>query len=556
LHQGSQFGIEKGKTMTTKEVKLRAVGYCRTSGEGQRDNTSIPNQRTTIESFCQTNTWKFTKHYVDECKTGSKIEGRDAFQEMLKDAALKRFDMVVCFDVSRFARDGVDILGQAKFLREAFGVHVVDAQGKFDSRPGGNTLLNFVYAGVSEYERLKIMERMIGGRISRAKAGQAWSGKKPFGRDYAKDTGWTVNERGLRIRALLERYAAGQGLTELVKEFTEFSSPEIILCAVKTSQLSGIYVKEFNIADLGIKGLRIPVPAIPEVISPQLEAKVRARMEHCRHWSQRHYLLTGFVRCGHCGHLLSGNRMGRLEYYRHRHPTAKTGCVFHAVPEAALVAPALDYLYSFFTDEPRFNAAVASALPDRSVPARLAKERDAAAKNLAKVEKEIGRFLDAIAKGVDPALLIDKQSELKTAKESHTTRLGELDAQLAALPDPATVAHDAMAIRLALLQQVQERDWRKLSFDAIRQFLIFLFGENPGRSGQGITVTREKGSWRLAFKGRVGFWHEVVNGRPVSRAAKDVAAQHNKAVVAFLGHCSSARVNEFIPGSWKPRPLT
>src|ERR1051325_10845782 len=95
---------------------LRAVSYCRTSGEKQRDNTSIPVQRQCIEDFCRRNEWKLTKHYVDESKSGSKIEGREDFQRMLKDAALEQFDLVVVYDADRFARDGVDILGQAKFL--------------------------------------------------------------------------------------------------------------------------------------------------------------------------------------------------------------------------------------------------------------------------------------------------------------------------------------------------------------------------------------------------------------------------------------------------------
>src|SRR6185369_4681115 len=103
---------------------------------GQRDNTSIPRQKESIEAFCRHNDWKFVRHYIDESKTGKTTVGRDDFQKMLKEAALEQFDMIVPFDVSRFARDGVDILGNAKFLRENFGVHVVDTKGGFDSRPG------------------------------------------------------------------------------------------------------------------------------------------------------------------------------------------------------------------------------------------------------------------------------------------------------------------------------------------------------------------------------------------------------------------------------------
>lgn len=171
--------------MTPKaEQKMRAVGYCRTSGESQRDNTSIPTQKRSIEDFCKQNGWKFVAHYVDESKSGAKIAGREDFQRMIRDSAMNKFNVIVAYDVTRFARDGVDILSNAKLLRENFGVHFVDTKGGFDSRPGGNVLMNFVHAGVSEFERLQIMRRTVGGRIQKARNGEPWSATLPFGRGY------------------------------------------------------------------------------------------------------------------------------------------------------------------------------------------------------------------------------------------------------------------------------------------------------------------------------------------------------------------------------------
>jgi hypothetical protein len=88
----------------------------------------------------------------------------------------------------------------------------------------------------------------------------------------------------------------------------------------------------------------------------------------------------------------------------------------------------------------------------------------------------------------------------------------------------------ATAIRLQLLDKVRERNWRKLSVDEIGPFLIFLFGENPGRTGNGITVRREEGRWRISFKGVVEFGHELFNGQPLWHAVTKVAAQLNRDV--------------------------
>ena len=78
--------IKQVKQVQSKS--LRAVGYARTSGESQRDNTSIPRQKTEVENFVANNGWQFLRHYVDESLSGSKIEGRDNFKQMMKDAGV------------------------------------------------------------------------------------------------------------------------------------------------------------------------------------------------------------------------------------------------------------------------------------------------------------------------------------------------------------------------------------------------------------------------------------------------------------------------------------
>jgi DNA invertase Pin-like site-specific DNA recombinase len=522
----------------SEKRKLRAVGYSRTSGEGQRDNTSIPIQKGAIEGFIYHNEWDFVGHYVDESKTGSTIAGRDDFQRLLKDAALGMFDLIVPFDVSRFARDGVDILETTKFLRTNFDVHVVDTKGGFDSRPGSNILLNFVHAGVSEYERHKIMQRMIGGRIHKAQQGLPWSGKKPFGRDFNEKTGkWSVNERGDRMRQLLERYANGEGFSQLLKEFPEFTNSRVVLNFIRTSQLSGTYVKEFNIPDLNIHGLKIPIPAIPEIISPKLFARVEARLKHRRTWNQEHrrrYALTGFVRCGHCGTALTGNCTGGRIYYRHCNYSNTTTCAFHSIRKDELVEPVLDYLFSFFTDEPTFLASVARALPKTDERESVQKEHEQVRASITKIEKQIARLVNAIADGADATLLISKQTELRNECKRNAERLSAIEARLAAMPDATLLQHQATAIRLQLLSKVRECDWRQRSHDEIRRFLIFLFGENPGMADNGITVRREKGRWRITFRGKMEFHHELSDGRPLSYAVKEAASRHNEAAKRWI----------------------
>lgn len=508
-------------TNKTSTSKLRAVGYSRTSGEGQRDNTSIPRQRKAIEKFSLFNEWKFLDHYVDESISGKTIEKRDAFKQMMKDAANGKFDIIVVYDITRFARDAADIIGESRFLKSNFGIHVIDTKG-YDTRDHRNILMNFVKAGVSEAEKLTIMERVIGGRISNAENGLPWTGSYPVGRgfewaDKKKTSGkWFINEKGERLQKVLERYVQGEPLTTLAREFG-FAGPQTINAAVRNGQLSSIYKAPIVCEELGIDK-QIPVPAIPQIITPELERRVRERAAHnrvCNKSEKRKYLLTGFIRCTECDMALTGQLNG-YKYYRHYRPG--TECSYRGVRIDIIDDAVLDYLYSFFLDEPLYTEAIKAALPSADDREALEKDIKQTNRQLAKVKKSIANLVNAIAGGADVGLLLDKENELKSEKQILETRLDELNQTLANMPDPEHIQQEAMMLRLRLVQEHQGKDWRKLDYDDIRRFLHFLFSDNPRQNGYGIYISRKDDKWHITFKGCIEFYHDVVDGRPISHA--------------------------------------
>lgn len=507
----------------TSTSKLRAVGYCRTSGEGQRDNTSIPRQRKDIENFITVNEWKFLNHYVDESKSGSKIEGRDNFKQMMRDAANGKFDIIVVYDITRFARDGADIIGESRVLKSNFGIHVIDTKG-YDTRDHRNILMNFVKAGLTEAEKLTIMERTIGGRIQRAKDGLPWCANPPVGRAFnrtGKHSGeWYITEKGERLKKVLKRYVQGEPITALTKEFG-FPGPQIITAAVHHGCLSGTYHATFNSPDIGINNIKIAVPAIPQIISPELEQKVRECLSHNRRWNKQHkkkYLLSGFAQCGDCGRSLTAQTNSGKVYYRHNanYKTTNLKCQYRGIRADLLEPFVLDYLYSFFLDEPSYTEAIKAALPSDDDRKMLLKDIKQATKRLSVVNRETENLINAIAAGADVGLLLSKQNELKAEKQAVETRLDELNQTLVSMPDPQQIENDAMMLRLRLVQEHQDKDWRKLPFDDIRKFLHFLFSDNPKKNGFGISISHIDDKWHITFKGSVEFCHDVIDGRPIS----------------------------------------
>jgi len=538
--------------------QLRAAGYCRTSGEGQRDNTSIPRQQEDVEAYCKKQGWRFVRHYIDESRSGSKVEGRDAFQQMMRDAASGQFDVIVVHNISRFGRNGADIIDGARTLKRMFGVEVVDTKQHFDTRDPRNTLLNFVHAGVSEHERLSIMERTIGARVKRAEQGLPWSGEKPWGREFqrtAKNSGtWIVSEKGQRLRSLLQRYAEGEPLAELVREYG-FSDGRYVYHALRSGQLSGKYAVVFNTPDIGIVDVRVEVPGMPEVISPALEKRVRSRLKHNRTWNKqgrRTSLLTGFVHCAKCGYSLTG----QLDHgvIRYRHPNKGCGG-FASIKGDELEPGVLDYVYGFFLDEPAFAKAIQHALPSIADREKLEREHRQTERQLRKVEQQITRLVEAIAEGASASLLLKKQSSLVADKDGLQARLKTLETEINGLPDPQVVQQRASLMRVLMVEQYKRRDWRQLPQADVRRFLHFLFGDDPKAAGHGVFVERKGRKWVLTFKGCVQFHHSVEGGTAVSRHLKMAADRHNqsleayyrKQVAAVNDDLNAGNPNRFVP---------
>jgi len=264
-------------------------------------------------------------------------------------------------------------------------------------------------------------------------------------------------------------------MTALVREL-KFSGNAKLSRWIWHGQIAETYVVNFHSAEVDIN-IDIPVPAIPEVVSEKLLEKVKARLRHNQinnRTDARQYLLTGFLRCADCGYCLSAQTQKDVVYYRHRQ---RTGCTFVGIQAKDIEPGLMNFLYKKFFDEPAFNAAVNKSTPSKDHRLDLEKQRDKASKELAKTEKTIGNLVDAIANGADISLLLNKQLDLKDERDALAERLDALEREVASLPDPKMTKQSAAIARIHLMERLKSRDWKKLPYDEVREFLIYLFGE-------------------------------------------------------------------------------
>ena len=79
----------------------KVVIYTRVSTLDQ----TIGNQLLNLRDHCSKMGWEVVKEYADEGLSGTlSREKRLSFNSLIKDAYRKRFDLVVCWDISRIGR--------------------------------------------------------------------------------------------------------------------------------------------------------------------------------------------------------------------------------------------------------------------------------------------------------------------------------------------------------------------------------------------------------------------------------------------------------------------
>ena len=95
---------------------MNIAAYCRVSTDKEDQLNSLETQKEFFLEYTKRTGDNLVKLYADEGISGTKIKKRKEFQCMLADAEKGLFDMVVVKDISRFARNTVDLLQSVRKL--------------------------------------------------------------------------------------------------------------------------------------------------------------------------------------------------------------------------------------------------------------------------------------------------------------------------------------------------------------------------------------------------------------------------------------------------------
>jgi len=198
----------------TAQGNIRAALYLRVSTRTdkrdddtarQRKRQEVDNQRRQLRQFCDIQGWEIVAEYVDE-ESGAKTD-RAGFLRMWKEAAQRRFDVLLFWALDRFSREGV--LETLTYLQRlnSYGINWRSHTEQYlDSCGVFRDAVLAILAAVAKQERIRISERTRAG-LDRAREKGTRSGR-PIGRPrvvFRRDQVPELRREGLSWRQIAAR---------------------------------------------------------------------------------------------------------------------------------------------------------------------------------------------------------------------------------------------------------------------------------------------------------------------------------------------------------------
>ena len=192
---------------------MRAVTYSRASTSGQE----VSNQKNILREVAKMKGLTIVKEYTDDGISGAK--GRDqrkGFDELLKGATRKEFDVILVWSVDRLGRNLQDLIS---FLNEihSVGCDLFIHQSGIDTTTPTGKMMFGILSVFADFERSMIVERTKAGMERARKQGRR-IGRPSNMNDGLIESIKYMRSQGLGIRKIATDLKVGVGTIYRVLE--------------------------------------------------------------------------------------------------------------------------------------------------------------------------------------------------------------------------------------------------------------------------------------------------------------------------------------------------
>lgn len=161
----------------------KIVGYIRRSTE--TDNYSLQAQEKAIRAFASSQGWNIVKIYSDPSESGRTLN-RPQFQQMIEESI--EIDLILVMKLDRISRSLKDILILVEDILTPKRIGLKSVTESFDSSSSEGRLMLSMLGSFAEFERKRIVERMMDGKKQLADNGGWNGGVVPLGYKKCKLT--------------------------------------------------------------------------------------------------------------------------------------------------------------------------------------------------------------------------------------------------------------------------------------------------------------------------------------------------------------------------------
>lgn len=149
---------------------MNIAAYCRVSTDKEDQLNSLETQKQFFTEYTQRTGDTLVRLYADEGISGTKIKNRKEFLRMMADAERGIFEMVVVKDISRFARNTVDLLQNIRKLK-ALGIETQFLTANMTSM-GNSEFVLTIFGALAQEESANTSKRIKFGKKVNAEKGR------------------------------------------------------------------------------------------------------------------------------------------------------------------------------------------------------------------------------------------------------------------------------------------------------------------------------------------------------------------------------------------------
>ena len=191
--------------MTTK-VAL----YCRVSTSTKDQTTE--NQLRELTDCCDRMGYEVVKVYEDEVSGAKTREKRPSYNQMCKDAFLKKFDTIIGWDVSRFGRSMKEFVSFIADMDEK-DIGVIAVKNGLDTSSSSGRMMMKLIGVLEEWNREMLIERTNAG-LARTVANGTKLGRKSVLTPSIKRRLIDLKENGFSIRKISGEIGINRGAVQ------------------------------------------------------------------------------------------------------------------------------------------------------------------------------------------------------------------------------------------------------------------------------------------------------------------------------------------------------